>query len=175
MKYTYKGIAPKVAKNVYIAPGAQIIGDTEIGEKSSIWPNAIVRGDMAKITIGRRTNIQDNSTLHVDHGHPLTIGDDVTVGHNAILHGCTIENNALVGMGAIVLDGAKVGEQALIGAGALVPPGKEIPARSLVVGSPCKVVRELKEEELTALKQSPITYAEKAEVYRTQMQPAEDE
>lgn len=175
MKYTYKGIAPKVAKNVYIAPGAQIIGNTEIDEGSSIWPNAIVRGDMDKIIIGRRTNIQDNSTLHSDTGYPLVIGDDVTIGHNAILHGCTIENNALIGMGAIVLDGAKVGEQALIGAGALVPPGKEIPPQSLVVGSPCKVIRKLSEDELESLKNSATTYAKKAEIYRTQVQPTEEE
>ncbi|AZR71974.1 gamma carbonic anhydrase family protein [Anoxybacter fermentans] len=175
MKFSYKGYSPKVADDVYIAPGAQVIGDVEIGAGSSIWPNAVVRGDMAKITIGQRTNIQDNCTLHVDDEHPLIIGDDVTVGHNAVLHGCTIGNNALIGMGAIILDGAKIGDQALIGAGTLIPPGKEIPPRSLVVGSPGKVVRELKDEELAALKRSAEVYAKKAQTYRKQVQPYEDE
>lgn len=175
MRYTYKGIAPNIADNVYIAPGAQVIGDVQIGSGSSLWPNAVVRGDMAPITIGEETNIQDNSTLHVDSGHPLTIGNSVTVGHNAILHGCTIMDHALIGMGAIVLDGAKVGEFALIGAGSLIPPGKEIPPRSLVVGSPGKVVRELSEEEMKHLKQSATVYAEKAQIYRTLVLPNEND
>lgn len=175
MRYTYKGIIPKVHEDVFMGPGSAVVGDVEIGAGSSIWPNAVVRGDMASIKIGQNTNIQDNATLHVDPGHPLTIGDGVTVGHNAILHGCTIANNALIGMGAIVLDGARVGEFALIGAGALVPPGKEIPPRSLAVGSPCKVVRELTEEELSHLRRSATAYAEKAQVYRTQVLPYEGE
>jgi carbonic anhydrase/acetyltransferase-like protein (isoleucine patch superfamily) len=175
MRFTYKGITPKIAADVYIAPGAQVIGDVQIGSGSSLWPNAVVRGDMARITIGQQTNIQDNATLHVDSGHPLTIGDSVTIGHNAILHGCTIMDHALIGMGAIVLDGANVGEFALIGAGALVPPGKVIPPRSLAVGSPAKVIRELSDDELNHLKRSATVYAEKAQVYRTQVLPCEIE
>ncbi len=174
MKYSYKGITPKVAEDVYISPGVQIIGDVEIGSKSNLWPNAVIRGDMNKITIGQHTNVQDNSTLHVDTDHPLVIGDNVTIGHNAILHGCTIGNTTLIGMGAIVLDGAKIGDEVLIGAGALIPPGKEIPPRCLVVGSPGKVIRELKEEEITALKRSANTYAEKGQIYRTQSHPIKE-
>ena len=165
---SFKGISPKVADDVYIAEGAQIIGDVVIDTQASIWPNAVVRGDMSYIRIGKFTNIQDNATLHVDTEHPLLIGDGVTVGHNAILHGCEIGNNSLIGMGAIVLDGAKVGEQSLIGAGALIPPGKEIPPHSLVVGSPGKVKRTLSEEELAGLKKSAKTYAKKAEIYRSE-------
>lgn len=166
---SFKGISPKIADDVYIAEGAQIIGDVTIGAQASIWPNAVVRGDMSYIRIGKFTNVQDNATLHVDTEHPLQIGDGVTVGHNAILHGCEIGNNALIGMGAIVLDGAKVGEQSLIGAGALIPPGKEIPPYSLVVGSPGKVKRTLSEAELAGLKKSATTYAKKAEIYKTEL------
>lgn len=168
MKQSYKEFTPEVAEDVYVAPGAQIIGQVKIGAKSSLWPNAILRGDMAAITIGEKTNVQDNSTLHVDTNHPLKIGNNVTIGHNAILHGCTVEDYALIGMGAIVLDGAKIGEKALIGAGALVTPGTEIPPRSLAVGSPAKVVRELKDEEIANLEKSAETYAKKAETYMNQ-------
>ena len=168
MKIPFKGHMPEVAPDVYIAPGAQVIGDVTIGAQSSIWPNAVVRGDMAKITVGQKTNIQDNATLHVEPDHPLVIGNEVIVGHNAVLHGCTIENNALVGMGAIVLDGTIVGEQSLIGAGALIPPNKVIPPRSLVVGSPGKVIRELTAEELDHLKHAANGYAEIAQIYMTE-------
>lgn len=175
MRFMYKGITPQIAEDVYIAPGAQVIGDVRIGPGSSLWPNAVVRGDMAPITIGERTNIQDNSTLHVDTEHPLTIGNAVTVGHNAILHGCIIRDNALIGMGATVLDGAIIGEFALIGAGALIPPGKEIPPRSLVVGAPGKVVRQLSDEEVNHLQRSADVYAEKAQTYRMHVIPCEKE
>ncbi len=174
MKFSYQGITPKVAADVFIAQGAQIIGNVEIGQGSSIWPNAVLRGDVARITIGQKTNIQDNSTLHVDSKYSLTIGNEVTIGHNAILHGCTIGDNVLIGMGAIVLDGAKIGDQCLIGAGSLIPPGKEIPPRSLVVGSPGRVKRTLNDTEITALKTSASGYAQKAQIYLSEVQVIED-
>lgn len=175
MKYSYKGHIPEIADDVYIAPGASVIGRVTIGASSSIWPNAVVRGDIATITIGERTNIQDNSTLHVDSDHPLRVGNDVVVGHNAILHGCTIEDNCLIGMGAIVLDGAIIGEGSLIGAGALVAPNKVIPPQSLVMGSPGKVIRELTAEEVEKIQHAAAEYAAKAQEFMTQVLPLDEE
>lgn len=141
---SFRGALPKVAPSCYIDPSAQVIGDVTIGAMSSVWPNASLRGDVNWIRIGEGTNIQDNSVLHVDSdGFPLTIGDRVTVGHSVVLHGCTIEDEALIGIGAIVLNGAKIGQGCVIAAGALVPEGMEIPARSLAMGVPAKVRREV--------------------------------
>lgn len=170
MKLSFKGIIPKIAADVFIAPGAKIIGNVEIKEGASVWPNAVIRGDMAPITIGKETNIQDNSTLHVDDEHPLIIGDQVTIGHNAILHGCKVGDNALIGMGAIISNGAVIGKESLIGAGTLIPPKKEIPPHSLVVGSPGQVKRKLTSEEIAELKKSAATYAKKAQVYQDETQ-----
>lgn len=170
MKLSYKGIVPKIAEDVYIAPGAQIIGKVEIEKGASVWPNAVIRGDMAEIIIGKQTNIQDNTTLHVDKENPLVIGNQVTIGHNAILHGCTIGDKALIGMGAIILNGAVIGKESLIGAGTLIPPGKEIPPHSLVVGSPGQVKRQLTNEEIAELHKSAETYAHKAQVYQHESQ-----
>lgn len=175
MKYSYKGHIPKIASDVYIGPGASVIGRVTMGAGSSIWPNAVVRGDIAEICIGERTNIQDNSTLHVDSGHPLKVGNDVVVGHNAILHGCTVEDNCLIGMGAIVLDGAIIGERSLIGAGALIAPNKVIPPQSLVMGSPGKVVRNLTEEEVEHIRHAAAEYSAKAQEFMTQVLPIDEE
>lgn len=155
----YKSILPKLGEDVFIEESAQVIGDVTIGDRSSVWFNAVVRGDVNYIKIGSRTNVQDNSVLHVSRGtFPLTVGDDVTVGHNVTLHGCTVENACLIGMGSIILDGAVIGTESLIGAGALVKEGMVIPPRSLVVGLPAKVVRKLSDEEVEGLYSSATNY-----------------
>ncbi len=168
MFHPYNGNIPEIKANVFLAPGSQLIGDVFLAEGVSIWHNTVVRGDMSYIKIGSHTNIQENSTLHVDVGQPLIIGSGVTVGHGAILHGCTIENNCLIGMGAIILNGAVIGEETIIGAGALIPENKEIPPHSLVLGVPGKVIRELKEKELKQLKDSAQHYYELAQDYLSQ-------
>jgi carbonic anhydrase/acetyltransferase-like protein (isoleucine patch superfamily) len=150
----YKGILPKLAPGVYIDDQAAVIGDVEIGEDSSIWPLCSVRGDVNFIRIGARTNIQDGSVIHVTHahaavpgGHPTVLGDDITVGHQAILHGCTVESRCLIGMGAQILDGAVIRSGALLGAGSLVTEGKELEGGYLWMGRPARRVRELTDEE----------------------------
>ncbi|MDH4229669.1 MAG: gamma carbonic anhydrase family protein [Nitrospirota bacterium] len=157
----YKDIFPKVDASAYVDESAQVIGDVVIGAESGIWPGVVVRGDVNYIRIGARTNIQDNSTLHVTRRtHPLVVGDDCTVGHAVILHGCTLRDHAFIGMGAVVMDGAEVGEFAMVGAGALVTQGKQIPPRSLAVGSPAKVVRELTDDEVERIRRSAKNYVE---------------
>lgn len=169
MLYPYNNNFPKVHKTSFVAPGARVIGDVTIGEHSSIWFNAVLRGDEAPIVIGDRVSIQDNSTCHLYEGQPLTVEDDVTVGHNVILHGCTVRKGALIGMGSTILDGAEIGEYTIIGANTLIPSGKKIPPRSLVVGSPGKVVRELNEKDYELLKLSVDTYVQKAKEYKEQI------
>ncbi len=155
-----------IHESVFIAPGAFIIGNVTIGEQSSIWFNAVMRGDEGPIVVGKRTSIQDNATLHLYEGQPLNIGDEVTVGHNAILHGCTIGTRSIIGMGSTILDGAEIGEECIIGANTLIPPGKKIPPRSLVVGSPGKVVRELNEKDLELIQLSIDTYVQKGREFK---------
>lgn len=146
---SFEDKSPKVANGVFVAPDALIIGDVEIGEGTSIWYGAIVRADVHWIKIGKKTNIQDKCVCHVTEGTaPLIVGDEVTVGHGAILHGCKVESRVLVGMGAIILDNAKIGEGSLVAAGALVPPNKEIPPKSLVAGVPAQIKREVTQQEL---------------------------
>ena len=144
----YKGKKPKIGERVFIAEGARIVGDVEIGDDSSVFYNAVLRADLAEIRIGQRSNIQDNVTVHLSTGVGVHIGDDVIVGHNAVLHACTIDDRVLVGMGAIIMDGAHIQPDSIVGAGALVTQDKEFPARSLIVGSPAHVVRELSETEI---------------------------
>ncbi len=139
----YKGVAPRCAARVYVAEGAMVIGDVEIGEDSSVWFHTVVRGDIASIRIGRATNIQDNSTVHVTTRDPVVIGDEVTIGHGATVHGCTIEDFCLIGINAVVLDGAVVGRGSVVGAGAVVAPRTVVPPGSLVLGIPGKVVKTL--------------------------------
>ncbi|HDS09058.1 MAG TPA: gamma carbonic anhydrase family protein [Firmicutes bacterium] len=166
MPFFFKGKQPEIHKTAFIFDGAIIVGDVEIGEKSSIWFNSVVRGDVNYIKIGKFTNVQELSALHVDTGkYPLVIGDYVTIGHNAVLHGCTIKDNALIGMGAIVLNGAEVGELCVIGAGALVTENSKIPPGTLAVGIPAKVKRELTTEEKEQIKKSAAHYVEIAEGY----------
>ncbi len=151
----YKGILPKIGSSTYVAEEASLIGDVTVGNDVSIWPMVVVRGDVNVITIGDRTNIQDGSVLHVTHDHPdipggygLKIGRNVTVGHKVILHGCTVEDDTLIGMGAIVMDGAVVRSNVLLGAGSLVPPGKVLDSGHLWLGSPARKVRALNQKEL---------------------------
>jgi gamma-carbonic anhydrase len=162
----YKSVFPKVDESVFIAPGAWVIGDVVIGERSSIWFNTIVRGDVHYIRIGSETNIQDNCTLHVTGGtFPMEIGDRVTVGHRAIVHGCVVGDDCLIGMGAVIMDGAKIGKGSLVAAGALVPPGFEVPPGSLVMGAPAIVKREVGEAEREMIRGSVSHYLQLAEDY----------
>lgn len=150
----------------FIADTASIIGEVVLHKNTSIWFNAVLRADVAKIEIGEGSNIQDGTVCHVDFDKPVIVGKGVTVGHNATLHACKIGDNSLIGMGAIVLDGAEIGEECLIGAGAVVTPGKKIPPRSLVVGTPAVVARQLKEEEVEGIKYNGLVYIELAKEYK---------
>ncbi len=148
----YKGKQPQVGERVFLAEGACLVGDVSIGDDSSVFYNAVLRGDLAEIKIGKRTNIQDNVCIHVSMGVGVSIGDEVTVGHGAVLHGCTIEDNVLVGMGAVIMDGALVMKNCIIGAGALVTAGKNFPEGSLVMGSPAQIIRPLTTDEIKKVK-----------------------
>ena len=155
----FRGMRPQLGAQAWVAESAAVIGDVVLGERASVWYGAVVRGDVEKIRIGQGTNIQDNSVIHVDSGGwPTLVGDGVTVGHRVVLHGCTIKDSALIGIGATVLNGAEVGEGALIGAGSLVTPGTKIPPGVLALGSPCKVKRPLTDEEKAHLRESAIHY-----------------
>ncbi len=165
--YELDGVAPRIAASAWVADSAQVMGEVEIGENSSLWFGAIVRGDTETIRIGDNTNIQDGSVLHADVGMPLTIGNNVTVGHQVMLHGCTVGDGALIGIGAIVLNGAKIGKGCIVGAGALVTEGKEFPDGSMILGSPAKAVRELTPAQKEGLIKSAIHYVENAELYKT--------
>lgn len=158
---------PEIADSAYVPESAVVIGDVVLGPESSLWFHTVVRGDVHHVRIGARSNVQDNATIHVVSGRFATIlGDGVTVGHNAVLHGCTVEDGALIGMGAIVLDGAVIGTESLVGAGALVTPGTVVPPRSLVLGQPAARVRELSAAELERLRTSAANYVALARRYR---------
>jgi len=163
----YEGQNPRFGERVFVAENAAVIGNVEIGDDCSIWYSTTVRGDVNRIRIGARTNVQDNCAIHVTHEQWATdIGEEVTIGHGAIVHGCTIHRGALIGMGSRVLDGAVIGESALVGAGALVPEGMHVPPRTLVVGVPARVKRPLTDDELARLEQSWRNYVEYKEKYR---------
>src|SRR5438105_8965380 len=164
--FSYNGVWPTIAEDVFIAPGAMVIGDVTIHERASVWYNAVVRGDSAPIVIGRRTNIQDNCTLHVDADAPLTIGEECTIGHGAVVHGATVGDRVLVGMNAVVLSHAQVGSNTIIGACALVGERKHIPEKVLAVGVPAKVMRELTEAEQESIVESAAGYCERARAHR---------
>jgi gamma-carbonic anhydrase len=162
----YNGIFPKIHPEAYVAGGVLVIGDVEIGRESSVWFGSIVRGDVHYIRIGERTNIQDGCILHVTRGKwPLTMGDDITVGHRVTLHGCTVRSRCLIGMGAIVLDGSEVGEGAIVGAGSVVAPGTVIPARTLAMGVPARVKRQVTEKEWEESVRLAQRYVEHAREY----------
>jgi carbonic anhydrase/acetyltransferase-like protein (isoleucine patch superfamily) len=158
--YTLGGVAPVVpaADRFWIAPDARVIGKVTLGPGVGIWFGAVLRGDNEPVTVGEDTNIQEHCMLHTDPGFPVTVGRGCTIGHRAIVHGCTISDNVLIGMGAIVLNGARIGENSLVGAGALVPEGREIPPGSLVIGMPGKVARALSEDEIARNRKSAANY-----------------
>ncbi|MGH9558581.1 MAG: gamma carbonic anhydrase family protein [Bryobacteraceae bacterium] len=161
-----RGIAPRIAPSAYIDPSAQVIGDVIVGERSSIWPNASVRGDLGPIRIGAETSIQDNCALHLDIGFHLTIGDRVTVGHSVTLHGCTVEDDTLIGIGSTVLNGARIGKGSVVAAGSLVPEGMEIPPSTLVMGIPAKARRAVAPEEQARFREGVQSYVERARIYK---------
>ncbi|GAA3405127.1 gamma carbonic anhydrase family protein [Paenibacillus hodogayensis] len=169
MLHHYKEAYPHIHPTVYLAAGIQLIGDVAIGEEGSVWYNTVLRGDLAPIRIGRRTNIQDGCIGHVNQDQPLIVGDEVSVGHGAIIHGCTIGKGTLIGMGAIVLNGAEIGEYALIGAGSIVTENKKIPGYTLSLGSPAKVVRELTEQDLQRMQRTMESYVRKGKEYRGEL------
>lgn len=166
MIWELDGIAPLVAGSAWVAPDAQVMGRVVLEAESSVWWGAVLRGDNEEIRVGRGSNVQDLCVFHTDPGCPLTIGEDCTIGHRAILHGCTLGNGVLIGMGATVLNGARIGDGALIGAGALITEGKEIPPGALVMGAPGRVVRELAEAERAGLLDSARRYAANAARFR---------
>lgn len=166
MFYRYKEFIPQVDESAFIAEGAKVIGNVKIGADTSVWYNAVLRGDEDKIEIGNRCSIQENTMCHLYEGFPLIVEDDVTVGHNAIIHGCHIKRGSLIGMGATILDGAVIGENCIVGANALVPNGKEIPPNSLVVGSPAKVVREITDSDRQLLEMSVEVYVRNAREFQ---------
>lgn len=164
---TYKGVSPRLGSRVMIDPTSVVIGDVTLADDVGVWPLVVIRGDVNSVTIGKRSNIQDGSVLHLTHksaanpeGFPLVIGEDVTVGHKAMLHGCTIGNRVLVGMGSILLDGVVVEDDVMIGAGSLVSPGKRLESGFLYLGSPAKKIRPLTEEEIGGLRYSANNYVE---------------
>ena len=164
--YEVDGIEPTVADSAWVADSAEVMGDVVLGDEVCIWFCVVVRGDTAPIRIGARTNIQDLSVLHADVGKPLEIGAGVTVGHKAVLHGCTVGDDSLIGIGAVVLNGARIGKGCLVGAGALVTEGKEFPDGSMIIGSPAKAVRSLTPEQLLGLKLSADHYVANAQRFK---------
>ena len=167
----YKGKSPKLDKSCFVASGAQLIGDLEMGEQTSVWFNTVIRADCCYIRIGARSNIQDNTVIHVTKNkHPTIIGDDVTIGHGAILHGCIIGNNCLIGMGATIMDGVEIPDNSFIAAGALVTPFKTFESGMLIKGTPAKAVRELREEELKAITYNRDNYLEYTANYIADME-----
>jgi carbonic anhydrase/acetyltransferase-like protein (isoleucine patch superfamily) len=165
--YPFKGKNPKIADSAFIADYVTITGDVEIGEESGIWFNTSIRGDVAPTIIGKKVNVQDNCVLHQSPNNPLIIEDEVSVGHQVILHSCIIRKKALIGMGSIILDQAEIGEGSFIGAGSLVPQGKKIPPNSLAFGRPAKVIRELSPEDIKDMERISREYAEKAQYYKS--------
>ena len=164
--YELDGVAPQVDPEAWVADSAQVMGRVELAAESSVWFGTVIRGDTESIRIGRGSNIQDASVLHADVGYPLTVGENVTVGHQVMLHGCTIGDESLIGIGAVVLNGAKIGRNCLVGAGALVTEGKEFPDGSMILGSPAKAVRQLSPEQIEGLRNSARHYVENARRYR---------
>lgn len=171
--YELDGVAPKTDDTAWVAPDANVIGNVVLEGKTSIWFGCTLRGDNETITIGEGSNVQENTVMHTDPGFPLTIGTNCTIGHKAMLHGCTICDGSLIGMGATVLNGAKIGKNCLIGAGALITEGKEIPDGSLVMGAPGKVVRQLDEAAIKGLQMSALHYQKNAERFAKGLRPVD--
>ncbi len=163
--FPYKDLTPRIEAGVFIAAGARIIGEVSIAANASIWYNTVIRADVQPVAIGQYTNIQDNCTLHVMYDFPCTLGSYITIGHNAVLHGCTVADNCLIGIGTIILGYAEIGENCIIGAGSLIAEHKKIPPNSLVMGSPGKIIRQVSSEEIEAVRQAALKYAEVARDY----------
>lgn len=168
--YRLSGVAPEVAATAYVAREATVIGQVRLADQVSVWPGAVIRGDNDLISIGRRSNVQEGAVLHTDPGWQLTVGENVTVGHQAMLHGCSIGDGALIGIQAVVLNGAVIGKESLVGAGAIVTEGKVFPERSLILGAPAKVVRTLTDEDVARMALGTDTYARKCAVFRDELQ-----
>ena len=168
--YALDSVAPQVAATAWVADSAEVMGDVVLGEDSSIWFGVVVRGDNHRITIGRGSNVQDLSVLHTDKDVPLTIGDNVTIGHHAVLHGCTVGDGSLIGIGAVVLNSARIGKNSLVGAGALVTAGKEFPDGSLIIGSPARVARALTPGQIEGLQRSAQGYVANVRRFRHGLQ-----
>ncbi|MBA3477919.1 MAG: gamma carbonic anhydrase family protein [Lautropia sp.] len=164
--YELDGIAPRLADSAWVAESAEVIGNVSLASGTGVWSGVVIRGDNEPVTVGECTNIQEAAVLHSDQGSPLTIGRDVTVGHKATLHGCTVGDGSLIGIGAIVLNDARIGRNCLVGAGALVTEGKQFPDGSLIVGSPARAVRALTPEQIDGLQQSARHYVQNAERFR---------
>lgn len=162
----YKSVAPKIDESVFLAPTAVVAGDVTIEEGASVWFGAVVRGDFQSIRIGKNTNIQENATIHVMYEHPTIIGEGVIIGHNAIIHGKSIGDHTLIGMGSIIMGGTVIGENVVIGAGTMIEQGRKIPSNSLVYGNPAQIVRGLRDDEIEALKESSLRYRKVAEHYK---------
>lgn len=169
--YQLDDLVPQVADSAWVAPNAQVMGDVVMGEHSSLWYGAVARGDTATITIGANSNVQDGSVLHADTGVPLTIGQGVTVGHQVVLHGCSVGDGSLIGIGAVVLNRVRIGRNSLVGAGSLVTEGKEFPDGVMIMGSPAKVVRELTPEQIEGLRKSAAHYVANAARHRRGLKP----
>lgn len=163
--------APVIHETAYVMPEATLIGEVQLGEGVSVWPGAVLRADNEPVRIGNGSNVQEGAVLHTDKGFPLVVGDDVTIGHQAMLHGCTIEDGALIGIQAIVLNGAVIGKESLVGAGALVTEGKVFPPRSLIIGSPAKAVRTLSDEEVLGMRQNTASYVQRGQQFKRELQP----
>lgn len=164
--YELDGVAPTMADSAWVADSAQVMGNVHLHEDSSVWFGAVLRGDTETITVGQGSNVQDGTVMHADYGFPLVVGERVTIGHQVMLHGCTIGDESLIGIGATVLNGAKIGKNCLVGARALVTEGKEFPDGSMILGSPAKVVRQLTPEQIEGLRRSAAHYIENAQRYR---------
>ena len=162
---------PQVASTAFVAREATLVGEVIVGEQASLWFGAVARGDNEPIRIGNRSNVQEGAVLHADPGFPLTLGEEVTIGHQAMVHGCTIGDGALVGIQAVVMNGAVIGAESLVGAGALVTEGKVFPPRSLILGSPAKVVRQLTDEDVARLRKTAAGYVRRAQMYREELHP----
>lgn len=164
--YELDGVAPSISESAWVADSAQVLGNVELADDASVWFGVVIRGDTETIRIGRGSNIQDLSVLHADVGKPLTVGEDVTVGHRVMLHGCTIGDGSLIGIGAVVLNGAKIGKGCLVGANSLVTEGKEFPDGSMILGSPAQLVRQLTPERVEGLRRGAQGYVDNARRFR---------
>ena len=172
--YELDGMKPRLASGAWVADSAQVIGDVDLGENASVWFGTVVRGDGDAIRIGRGSNIQDASVLHIDAGKPLTVGEYVTVGHRVVLHGCTIGDHSLIGIGAVVLNGARIGKNCLVGAGSLVTEDKEFPDGSMILGSPARVVRSLSSEQIEGMQRIAQGYINNAQGYQSGLEKIGD-